>query len=62
MTPEKIKKFRIDRFKSQEALAAALGVDQATVSRIENGAEIKGPAKILLEKLMAEPESERLAS
>jgi transcriptional regulator with XRE-family HTH domain len=58
MTPEEIKKFRVDRFKSQEGLAAALGVDQATVSRIERGADLKGPVKVLLEKLMAEPAPE----
>jgi hypothetical protein len=40
---------------------ADLGIDQATASRIENGAELKGPVNVLLEKLMTEPTSEAAA-
>lgn len=55
MEPERIKEFRTTRGWSQEQLAAELGVDQATVSRIENGVEPRGPIKLLLERVMAEP-------
>lgn len=55
MTPDQIKSFRTDRKLSQAELAAQLGVDQATVSRIERGATIPGPVEKLLERLMAEP-------
>ena len=55
MTPDEIKNFRIDRKMSQADLAGELGVDQATVSRIERGAPIPRPVEKLLEKLMAEP-------
>ena len=39
---------------SQRDLAAALGVDQATVSRIENGVEPSRPVLRLLEALIAQ--------
>ena len=39
---------------SQRDLAAELGVDQATVSRIENGAEPSRPVRRLLEALIAQ--------
>lgn len=54
MTPETIKAFREAREWSQQHLASELGVDQATVSRIENGVEPRAPIKKLLERLMAE--------
>ena len=55
MSPEAIKKFRESRKWSQQKLADELGIDQATVSRIERGSEPRGPVKRLLERLMAEP-------
>lgn len=54
MTPTQIKKFREDKALSQHQLAELLGVDQATVSRIERGAVPARPVAILLQKLMAE--------
>ena len=36
MQPHEIKALRIERNMSQQDLAAKLGIDQATVSRIEN--------------------------
>jgi transcriptional regulator with XRE-family HTH domain len=62
MTADQIKTFRTDRKLSQADLAEHLGVDQATVSRIERGAPIPGPVEKLLERLMAEPVSEVVAS
>lgn len=56
MTPEQIKNFRNARKLSQSDLASQLGVDQATVSRIERGSAIPGPVEKLLQRLMAEPE------
>ena len=38
---------------SQRDLAAELGVDQATVSRIENGVETSRPVRRLLDALIA---------
>lgn len=56
MTPDQIKTLRKDRTWSQQQFAAALGVDQATISRLESGAsEPRGPVKVLLERLVAEP-------
>lgn len=55
MTPDDVKKLRKDRGWNQQQLAAALGVDQATVSRIENGAEPSGPVALLLRRLADEP-------
>ncbi len=55
MSPEAIKKLRESRNWSQQQLAEMLGVDQATVSRIERGSEPRGPVKRLLERIMAEP-------
>lgn len=56
MTPSAIKSFRETRNWSQQQLAVELGVDQATVSRIENGMEPRGPVRRLLERLMSEDE------
>jgi transcriptional regulator with XRE-family HTH domain len=56
MTPESIRAFRERREWSQQRLAKQLGVDQATVSRIEHGADPSGPVRRLLEKLMEEPD------
>lgn len=42
-------------------MAEVLGVDQATVSRIERGSEPSGPVKRLLERLMTDPASEAAA-
>jgi transcriptional regulator with XRE-family HTH domain len=58
MTPEQIKSFRDSREWSQQELATRLGVDQATVSRIERGAAIARPVAMLLERLMSEPAPE----
>lgn len=56
MTPEHIKTLRKNRSWSQQQFAAALGVDQATISRLESGAtEPRGPVKVLLEHMLAEP-------
>lgn len=40
---------------SQSDLAKRIGVDQATVSRIEAGASISRPLQILLSNLVSEP-------
>ncbi len=61
MTPEEIRDFRKKREWSQQQLASELGVDQATVSRIENGDEPRAPIKKLLERIMAEPSGEATA-
>ncbi|QHJ77072.1 MAG: hypothetical protein [Bacteriophage sp.] len=42
---------------AQKQLADQLGVDQATVSRWENGATIKGPALRLIEILVQNSQS-----
>ena len=42
-------------YRSQVDLAQHLGVDQATVSRIERGAPIARPVQLLLERLASEP-------
>lgn len=55
MKPAQIKKFRKDRGLSQRQLADELGVDQATVSRIEKGAVPARPVAILLQRLMSAP-------
>jgi len=55
MSTDEIKSFRKSRGWSQSDLAEQLGVDQATVSRIENGTPMAGPVDRLLRKLMAEP-------
>lgn len=39
---------------TQQQLAAEIGVDQATVSRIENGAEPRGPVRVLLKHLLSQ--------
>jgi transcriptional regulator with XRE-family HTH domain len=54
MTPEAIKSFRERLEWSQQQLAEELGVDQATVSRMENGVEPRGPVRRLLERLIAD--------
>lgn len=61
-TAEEIKNFRKGRGWSQSDLAEQLGVDQATVSRIERGGAMAGPVSKLLEKLMSEPAPEPEAS
>ena len=57
MTPDQIKALRVARHWSQQDLAEQLGVDQATVSRIERGAaEPSGPVnRLLLHLAAAEP-------
>jgi DNA-binding transcriptional regulator YiaG len=55
MTPDQIKAFRTDRKLSQAELAEKLGVDQATVSRIERGVAMPRTVELLLNRLMAEP-------
>lgn len=57
MTPAQIKKFREDNALSQQALADKLGVDQATVSRIENGAVPARPVAILLQSIIGTPKA-----
>jgi transcriptional regulator with XRE-family HTH domain len=60
-----IKAFRKARGWSQTELASLLGVDQATVSRMEHGTPAAGPVKLLLALLMNEQaqanEGERIA-
>lgn len=54
MTPEAIKQFRERAGWSQQKLADELGVDQATVSRIERGAAApSGPVSRLLEHMIS---------
>lgn len=60
MSPETIKQFRKTKGWSQAELAGVLGVDQATVSRIENGSEPSGPVALLLAQLLGLP-AERAA-
>jgi transcriptional regulator with XRE-family HTH domain len=60
-TPAQIKKYRDDNGLSQQALAEKLGVDQATVSRIENGAVPARPVAILLQSLIEPPKARREA-
>ena len=50
----RVKAFREARGWSQQQLAAEIGVDQATVSRMENGIEPRKALWILLTKVMAE--------
>jgi len=54
LTASNIKSFREERGWSQQDLALRLGIDQATVSRIERGAEPSGPVRRLLEMIVAE--------
>lgn len=54
MKPETIKSFRESRGWNQQKLAEELGIDQATVSRIERGAaQPSGPVARLLERIMS---------
>lgn len=58
MTPEAIKSFRDSRNWSQQQLAEELGINQATVSRLETGVFTpRGAIKRLLERLMDERET-----
>jgi transcriptional regulator with XRE-family HTH domain len=57
MSADEIKTFRETRGWSQSELAGRLGVDQATVSRIERGAPMARTVALLLERLKAEPAS-----
>ena len=50
----RVKAFREARGWSQQQLAAEIGVDQATISRIENGIEPRRPIWILLSRMMEE--------
>lgn len=61
ISADQVKALRVTREWTQQQLAAELGVDQATVSRIEAGAEVRGPIKRLLERLLANPEAEDAA-
>lgn len=61
ITAEQVKALRANRKWTQQQLAAELGVDQATVSRIETGAEARGPIKRLLERLIDNPAAEDAA-
>lgn len=59
MSPHDIRKYRERWSLSQQQLAERVGVDQATISRIENGARPAGPVAILLEQLLAGPAPEK---
>lgn len=48
------KLLRCSRGWTQEQMADYLGLDRSSVSRIENGAEISGPVRRLLEMLQSE--------
>jgi DNA-binding transcriptional regulator YiaG len=57
-----VKKIRTEVLKlSQGELAERLGVDQATVSRWENGQEVPGPAGRLIGLLAGQSQSEGAA-
>lgn len=56
-----VKAFREAKEWSQQRMADELGVDQATVSRIERGSQPSGPVKRLLERLMTETAGEGAA-
>lgn len=49
-----VKKIRADLELTQAQLAALVGVDQSTVSNWENGQQPRGPAKLLLARLVSE--------
>lgn len=55
MSDKDIKSFRETQGWSQQDLADRLGIDQATVSRIERGAEPSGPVKRLLDIIISDP-------
>jgi transcriptional regulator with XRE-family HTH domain len=55
MTPETIRLLRERRGWNQQQLAERLGIDQTTVSRLENGVEPSGPVRLLLQRLLEEP-------
>lgn len=56
MSENDIQSFRKRRGWSQQKLAEELGVDQATVSRIERGtAQPSGPVARLLDRIMSAP-------
>ena len=60
ITPEAIIEFRQRQAWSQAKLAAELGVNQATVSRLENGHGVPdGPVQKLLERMMVEANMRR---
>ena len=63
MTADEIKNFRKDEARnwSQAELAERLGVDQATVSRAENGTPLPKPAAILLDMLVEAARREKAA-
>lgn len=63
MTPNQIKALRETRQWNQAELAARLGIDQATVSRIERGTIApSGPVRLLLEVISAERASRKPAT
>jgi transcriptional regulator with XRE-family HTH domain len=53
LTGDAIRTFREVKGWSQHDLAQRLGVGQATVSRIENGAEPSGPVRVILEMMIS---------
>ncbi|MER8532084.1 helix-turn-helix domain-containing protein [Mesorhizobium sp. M1005] len=61
ITAEHVKALRESRDWTQQQLADELGVDQATVSRIENGLEPRGPVKRLLERMIDNPSAKDAA-
>lgn len=54
LTSDDIKALRESKGWSQQQMADELGVNQATVSRIERGSDPPGPVKRLLAKMAAE--------
>lgn len=49
-----VKALRTSRGWTQDQMATYLGLDRSSVSRIENGAEISGPVRRLLDLLAAQ--------
>ena len=49
-----VKALRNSRGWTQDQMAAYLGLDRSSVSRIENGSEISGPVRRLLDLLVAQ--------
>lgn len=62
MDAAQIKAIRDIRGWSQQKLADELGVDQATVSRLERGADPSGPVLRLLDRLQNEAQTQESAA
>lgn len=56
-----VKALRAAKGWTQDQMAEYLGLDRSSVSRIENGSEISGPVRRLLELLQAESAAQAVA-